>query len=151
MKKRIALFPGSFDPFTKGHEDIVLRSLNLFDELHVVIGHNTYKKRHFDIQWMIGRLKTLFEKYENIKVDTYNELTAEYAKKKNAGYILRGLRNTTDFEFENSIAQINNDLCPNLETIFLITSPKFAYISSTVIREVHSYGGDISKYLPYKI
>jgi len=151
MKKKIALFPGSFDPFTKGHEDIVLRSLNLFDELYVVIGRNTYKKRHFDIRWMTDKLKELFKEYDSIKVGTYDELTADYAKKKNASYILRGLRNTTDFEFENSIAQINNDLCPNLETIFLITSPEFAYISSSVIREVHSYGGDISKYLPYEI
>lgn len=151
MKNKIALFPGSFDPFTKGHEDIVLRSLNLFDELYVVIGKNTYKKRHFDVKWMTDKLNILFEKYDTIKVDTYDELTAGYAKKKNASYILRGLRNTTDFEFENSIAQINKDLCPNLETIFLITSPKFAYISSSVIREVHSYGGDVSKYLPYEI
>ncbi len=151
MKKRIALFPGSFDPFTKGHEDIVLRSLDLFDEIHIVIGRNTQKKRHFDSEWMKEKLKALFEQYDKIFVDSYDELTAEYAKRKGANYILRGLRNTTDFEFENSIARFNKDLFHDLETIFLITSPEYAYISSSVIREVHAYGGDVSKYLPYSI
>ncbi len=151
MKKHIALFPGSFDPFTKGHEDIVLRSLDLFDEIHIAIGRNTQKKRHFDLEWMKEKLTALFEKYDKIFVDIYDELTAEYAKKKGAHYLIRGLRNTTDFEFENSIVQFNKDLYPELETIFLITSPEYAYISSSVIREVHAYGGDISKYLPYSI
>lgn len=151
MKKKIALFPGSFDPFTLGHQDIVLRSLDLFDEIHVVIGRNTKKKRYFDLGLMTGMLTTLFAEHNKIRVDTYDELTAEYAKKKHANYIIRGLRNTTDFEFENSIAQFNKNLFHNLETIFLITSPKYAFISSSVIREIHSYGGDISEYLPYQI
>lgn len=151
MKKHIALFPGSFDPFTKGHEDIVLRSLDLFDEIHIAIGRNTQKKRHFDLEWMKEKLTTLFEKYDKIYVVSYDELTAEFAKKTGANYLLRGLRNTTDFEFENSIAQFNKDLYPDLETIFLITSPEYAYISSSVVREVHAYGGDVSKYLPYSI
>ena len=151
MKTRIALFPGSFDPFTKGHEDIVLRAMDLFDEIHIVIGRNVQKKRHFDLEWMKEKLTQLFETYDKVVVDSYDELTADYAKKKGANYILRGLRNTTDFEFENSIAAFNKNLYPELETIFLITSPQYAFISSSVIREVHAYGGDISSYLPYEI
>ena len=100
---------------------------------------------------MINKISGLYSNNDRISVISYNKLTAEIAKEKNARYILRGLRNTTDFEFENSISQINRDLNVNLETVFLITSPDLAPISSTIIRDVISYGGDINKYLPYKI
>ena len=148
---KIALFAVSFDPFTKGHEDIVLRGLNIFDEIIIAIGYNSKKKRYFDIEFMQQKISERFAEFENIKVDNYTELTAEYAHKHNANYLLRGLRNTTDFEYENTIAMVNKDLYNGLETVFLITSPKFAFISSTVIREVHSYGGDVSKYIPYSL
>ena len=149
--KKTALFPGSFDPFTKGHEDIVLRGLNLFDEIIIAIGYNSQKKRYFDIDLMIGKIKTCFEGHDNIRVDKYSELTADFANRHGAQYLLRGLRNTTDFEYENSIAMVNKDLYNDLETVFLITSPKFAFISSTIIREVHTFGGDVSKYIPYSL
>jgi len=150
--KKVALFPGSFDPFTKGHEDIVLRGLSLFDEIVIAIGYNSKKSvRYFDIDKMVGLIEQTFEKYPNIKVKTYAELTAEYAKKFGAKYLLRGLRNTTDFEYENSIAQVNRHLNADLESVFLITSPQFAAINSSIIREVHRYGGDVSEFLPYKI
>jgi len=149
--KKIALFPGSFDPFTKGHEDIVLRGLKIFDEIIIAIGYNSQKKRYFEIDEMVEKIKSCFSSYNNIKVDKYTELTATYANKHRAEYLLRGLRNTTDFEYENTIAMINKDLYDGLETVFLITSPKFAFISSTIIREVHSYGGDIRKYIPYTL
>ena len=149
--KRIALFPGSFDPFTKGHEDIVVRGTQIFDEIIIAIGYNSQKKRHFDIDYMVDKIKECFSGKENIKVDKYTELTAIYANRNGANYLLRGLRNTTDFEYENSIAMVNKDLYNGLETVFLITSPKFAFISSTIIREVHKYGGDVSKYIPYSI
>ena len=100
---------------------------------------------------MKSKINELYSKNDKINVISYNKLTAEIAKEINAKYILRGLRNTTDFEFENSISQINRDLNKNLETVFLITSPDLAPISSTIIRDVISYGGDINKYLPYKI
>ena len=152
MKKRIALFPGSFDPFTKGHEDIVLRGLELFDEIIIAIGYNTQKSnRYFKIDLMIDRIQKTFSKYPNIKVAQYNQLTAEFANKNRASFLLRGLRNTTDFEYENSIAQINRELYQQLESVFLITSPEFAWISSSIIREVHRYNGDISEFLPYKL
>ena len=100
---------------------------------------------------MIEKIKSRFTSYDNIKVGKYNELTAVYADQHNAHYLLRGLRNTTDFEYENSIAMFNKDLYNGLETVFLITSPKYAFISSSIIREVHMYGGDISKYVPYQL
>jgi pantetheine-phosphate adenylyltransferase len=152
MSKKIALFPGSFDPFTKGHEDIVLRGLQIFDEIVIAIGYNSQKStRYFTIELMIEKIEKTFSAYPSIKVLTYSELTAEYARKQHAKFLLRGLRNTTDFEYENSISQINKNLVSDLESIFLITTPEFAWISSSVIREVHKYGGDISKFLPYKL
>jgi pantetheine-phosphate adenylyltransferase len=150
--KRIALFPGSFDPFTKGHEDIVLRGLRLFDEIIIAVGYNSGKsQRYFKIDFMMDRIRQTFEHLPAIKVITYSELTAELAKREGANYLLRGLRNTTDFEYENSIAQINRKLNSNLESVFLITSPELAALSSSIIREVHRYGGDVSDLLPYKL
>lgn len=150
--RKIALFPGSFDPFTKGHEDIVLRGLNLFDEIIIAIGYNSGKsQRYFKIEFMVERIKETFEAYPNIRVQTFSELTADYAKRHQAKYLLRGLRNTTDFEYENSIAQVNRYLNDELESVFLITSPQFASISSSIIREVHRYGGNVSGLIPYKL
>ena len=150
--KRVALFPGSFDPFTKGHQDIVLRGLSLFDEIVVAIGYNSQKDhRYFKIEMMLEKIKETFAKHPQIKVIIYAELTAELARKHGARYLLRGLRNTTDFEYENSIAQVNRHLNPELESVFLITSPPFAAISSSIIREVHRYGGDVSVMLPYSL
>jgi pantetheine-phosphate adenylyltransferase len=150
--KRIALFPGSFDPFTKGHEDIVLRGLMLFDEIQIAIGYNSQKdSRYFKIELMIEKISKTFVEYPQIKVITYSELTAELARRLNANYLLRGLRNTTDFEYENSISQVNRYLNNELESVFLITSPEFAAISSSIIREVHRYGGDVSPLLPYDL
>lgn len=152
MEKRIALFPGSFDPFTKGHEDIVLRGLELFDEIIIAIGYNSNKSvRYFEINLMIDRIQSTFKKYPNIRVEQFAELTADFAKKNKAKFLLRGLRNTTDFEYENSIAQINKELYKELESVFLITSPQFAWISSSIIREVHKYKGDISEFIPYQL
>jgi pantetheine-phosphate adenylyltransferase len=149
---RVALFPGSFDPFTKGHEDIVLRGLQLFDEIIIAIGYNSGKtQRYFPIDMMVSKVKGTFAAIPAIRVETYSELTAEYAKKNGAKFLLRGLRNTTDFEYENSIAQLNKHLNHDLESVFLITSPPFAAISSTIIREAHKYNGDVSELLPYRL
>lgn len=150
--KKIAIFPGSFDPFTKGHEDIVIRGLKLFDEIIIAIGHNSKKSnRYFDVERMASLINGTFADHDNIQVIIYNELTAEWAKKHGAKYLLRGLRNTTDFEYENSISQVNKHLNKDLESVFLITSPELAAINSSIIREVHRYGGDVSDFLPYKI
>lgn len=150
--KRVALFPGSFDPFTKGHEDIVLRGLKLFDEIVIAVGYNSSKnQRYFKIDFMLEKIRETFVKYPQISVVTYSELTAELARRHQARFLLRGLRNTTDFEYENSIAQVNRFLNEELESVFLITSPPFAAINSSIIREVHRYGGDVSPMLPYQL
>ena len=151
MKNKIAIFPGTFDPFTLGHHNIVLRGLKIFDAIYIAIGNNPEKERYFDVELIKNKIKELYKDENKINIILYNELTAKISKKLNANFILRGLRNTTDFEFENSISQINRDINKNLETVFLITSPKLAPISSTIIRDVIKYGGDINKYLPYKI
>jgi len=149
--KKIAIFPGSFDPFTKGHEDIVLRGLKVFDKIVVAMGYNSKKKHYFDVDLMQSKIKATFKEYPEVQVIIYDELTAKLAERYQAGYLLRGLRNTTDFEYENSISQVNKHLNNQLESVFLITSPQYAAISSSIIREVHKYGGDVSDFLPYQI
>ncbi|RIW13151.1 pantetheine-phosphate adenylyltransferase [Algoriphagus lacus] len=150
--KKIAIFPGSFDPYTLGHHDIVMRGLNLFDEVIIGIGYNSSKKnRYFDIDWMVSKIESVYINQDRVKVVVYNELTSTLAKKYEANYLIRGLRNTTDFEYENSISQMNRYLNDDLETVFLITSPQFAQISSTIIREVHRFGADVSDFLPYSL
>lgn len=148
---KTAIFPGSFDPFTKGHQDIVLRSLKLFDKIIIAIGHNTAKRRYFDLETMRQKIRETFSELQNVEVIVYDELTANIASQYDADYLVRGLRNTTDFEYENTIAQVNKNLKKDLDTVFLITSPEHAFISSSIIREVHRYGGDVSKYLPYTL
>ncbi|SFB33550.1 pantetheine-phosphate adenylyltransferase [Algoriphagus aquimarinus] len=150
--KKIAIFPGSFDPYTLGHHDIVMRSLDLFDEVIIGIGYNSTKKsRYFEIDDMVAKVESVYEHIPGVKVILYNELTSTLAKKHNAQFLIRGLRNTTDFEYENTISQMNRYLNEELETVFLITSPRYAAISSTIIREVHRFGGDVSEFLPYNI
>lgn len=150
MNKKVAIFPGSFDPFTKGHEDVVIRALRLFDEIIIAIGHNSTKNnRYFEIEWMVAKVKDTFRDEERVIVDVYNELTASLAKKYNAKFLLRGLRNTTDFEYENSISQMNRYLNEGLETVFLITSPHLAPINSSIVREVHKFGADVNDFVPY--
>lgn len=149
---KIAIFPGSFDPYTMGHHDVVMRSLDLFDEVIIGIGYNSTKKnRYFDIDLMVEKIESVYTEIPGVKVIVYNELTSTLAKKHGAGFLIRGLRNTTDFEYENTISQMNRYLNEDLETVFLITSPQYAAISSTVIREVHRYGGNVSEFLPYNI
>jgi pantetheine-phosphate adenylyltransferase len=148
---KIAIFPGSFDPFTKGHKDIVIKASKIFDKVIIGIGKHSSKKRYFNIELMTEKINQLFKEFNNVEVSSYNGLTAEFAKKMNARYIVRGLRNTTDFEYENAIAHGNSSLYPDLETIFLITAPELTHLSSTIARDIHKYGGDISHFLPYSL
>jgi pantetheine-phosphate adenylyltransferase len=149
--KNIALFPGSFDPFTKGHMDIVLRGTALFDELIIGVGINTAKQRYFKIDFMIPKIEEAFKDYPQVKVMSYEGLTATFAKKINARFLIRGLRNTTDFEYENTIAQVNKHQWKDLETVFLITDPSQAYISSSIVRDLHKHGAEVNNFLPYSI
>ncbi|WP_338868282.1 pantetheine-phosphate adenylyltransferase [Spirosoma sp. SC4-14] len=149
--KRIALFPGSFDPFTKGHEDIVLRGLRLFDEIVIGVGRNARKERYFPLEQMIHLIELAFRDYPDVRVIHYDDLTANVARNEGARFLLRGLRNTTDFEYENGISQVNRHIYDEIETVFLITSPHLAPISSSIIRELHRYGQQVDDYLPYKL
>ena len=150
MKKK-AIFPGSFDPFTSGHEDIVKRALGFFDEVVIAIGHNSNKTRYFSIDLMIEKINKTFQNEKKVSVKVFSGLTAHFAEKIDAGFIVRGLRNTTDFEYENTISQANRHINKKLETVFLITSPSLSAISSTIVRELHKYGGDVADFLPYKL
>ena len=148
---RKAIFPGSFDPFTKGHEDVVLRSLGLFDEIVIAIGHNSAKKRYFPLELMVQKIEETFAHEPRISVAVFEGLTAHFAQSINASFILRGLRNTTDFEYENSISQANRMIYDGLETVFLITSPSLSAIRSTIVRDLHKYGGPVNDFLPYQL
>ncbi len=148
---RIAIFPGSFDPFTKGHEDVVRRGLPLFDKIIISIGFNSTKKRFFSLETMEKMIGKTFEDEENIEIKVYSELTALFAKKNKARFILRGIRNTTDFEYETPISQANKHVDSDIETVFLITSPQYTFISSSIVRELYRYGQDVSKFVPYQL
>ena len=148
MKKKIAVFPGSFDPVTKGHESIVVRAVPLFDEIIVAIGENSEKKGYFNIENRLKWIKKVFEKYPSVSVVTYKGLTVELCKKLNANYILRGLRTSADFEFERNIGQINKSIEPKIETIFLLTASEYTHLNSSIVREIHKYKGDVKQFIP---
>ena len=148
---RIAVFPGSFDPFTVGHESIVRRALPLFDEIIIAIGYNSAKKGFFSIENRIKWISELFADEPKIKVLKYEGLTVEFCKKVNSNFILRGLRTAADFEFERAIGQVNHKLQPKLETIFMLTEPEHSAITSTIIREIFRFGGDVSQFIPQGI
>ncbi|WP_207431079.1 pantetheine-phosphate adenylyltransferase [Sabulibacter ruber] len=149
--KRIAIFPGSFDPFTNGHYDVVQRGCELFDNVIVAIGNNSSKSRYFSVQDMVTIIEGVFKDNPKVWVQAYKGLTADFAKEVGARFLLRGLRNTTDFEYENTIAQANRHVNPDLETVFLITSPRLAAINSSIIREIHRFGGDVQDFIPFHL
>ncbi|TGD79760.1 pantetheine-phosphate adenylyltransferase [Hymenobacter wooponensis] len=148
---RIALFPGSFDPFTNGHLDVVRRGVALFDEVIISIGNNSSKQRYLPVEQMIALIEKVFQDEPRVSVCSYKGLTADFAREIGARYLLRGLRNTTDFEYENTIAQANRHVNSDLETVFLITSPALAAISSTIIREIHRFGGNVDDFVPFQL
>lgn len=148
---RTAIFPGSFDPFTRGHEDVVRRALPLFDRIVIGLGDNSTKQRYFPLDFMKQRIEATFAAEPSVEVQVFKGLTADFARQCEARFLLRGLRNTTDFEYENTLAQANAHVLPGLETVFLITNPALAAISSTIVRELHKYGADVSSFLPYSL
>ena len=145
MKK--AVFPGSFDPITLGHEDVISRAIPLFDEIYIAIGINSNKKYMYSLDQRKKFIEECFQEYKNVKVITYKGLTVDLCKKHDIDYIIRGLRNPADFEFEKAIAHTNRDLAP-IETVFLLTAAKTSYISSSIVREVLINGGDVSSLVP---
>lgn len=148
MNKRIAIFPGSFDPMTIGHADIVYRALPLFDKIIISIGINSQKKYLFPIEKRIHWIERIFEKEKNVTVDSYNGLTVDFCKKAGANYILRGLRSPSDFEYEKVIGQMNRLMKPEIENIFLLSQPQYTPVSSTIVRDIIINGGDASPFLP---
>jgi pantetheine-phosphate adenylyltransferase len=141
-----AVFPGSFDPFTKGHELIVKKAMQLFDEIIIGVGQNSSKVPLFELNKRLTHIQSLFGTDEHVKVMIFNGLTVDFCKEKGAQYIVRGLRNSNDFEFEAAIAQMNLDLA-GVETVFLLTDPKFSAVSSTIVREIYKNGGAIEKFV----
>lgn len=151
MEKKIALFPGSFDPITKGHKSIVERALPMFDKIVVAVGTNTAKNSVFPLEKRIEWIEKTFAQYDNVEVVTFNSLTVDFCREIGAKYILRGLRNSTDFQYERNIARINQELDSEIETIFLMTKPDDAAISSSLVREILSFGRDVSQFIPEEI
>ena len=142
-----AIFPGSFDPFTIGHHDIVMRALNLFDEIIIGIGHNYTKRETFPLSERLAAIQRIYDNEPRVRVEVYDGLTVDFAAQHKAQFILRGVRSTLDFEYERNIAEANKQLS-GIETILLYTRPEYAHISSTLVRDLHSHGKDISQYLP---
>jgi pantetheine-phosphate adenylyltransferase len=146
---RIAVFPGSFDPITNGHLDIIERAVPLFDKIIVAIGNNAAKKYMFSLDKRIEFLQKTLSKFNNIEIKQFDGLTVDFCLHEKANFILRGLRNPADFEFEKNIAQINRLMTAGkLETVFLLTSADKSYISSSIVREIMSYDGDYYKMVP---
>ncbi|SJZ84575.1 Phosphopantetheine adenylyltransferase [Pilibacter termitis] len=149
MKKKIALFPGSFDPFTNGHLATVKRASKLFDEVIIGIFINTSKKSLFTAEEKKELVALATSELENVKIVTcQTKLTVEIAKELGASFLVRGIRNIKDYEYERDIARLNHELSGEIETIFLLSDPGFEHLSSSMIKEIFSFGGDISSYVP---
>ncbi|MFO7658250.1 MAG: pantetheine-phosphate adenylyltransferase [Bacteroidales bacterium] len=148
---KTALFPGSFDPFTIGHESIVNRALPLFDKIIIAIGYNTTKDGFFPLDKRLEWIKMVFGEVKKVEVTSFNGLTVDFCREKKAGYILRGLRTSADFEYERAVAQMNRVMLPDIESVFMLTLPDHTHITSTIVREIIRLGGDADAFLPQKL
>ena len=144
--KRVGLFPGSFDPFTKGHEDVVIKALTLFDEVIIAIGINSKKTYMFDLEKRVKHIEALMVNYPNVRVMTYQKLTVEFCKEVGANFIVRGLRDSKDFEYEKSIAHMNAEIS-EIETVFLLTAQKFGAINASIVREIYRNNASIEPFV----
>ena len=145
---KIAVFPGSFSPFTVGHQSVVDRALLLFDKIIIAIGINSEKNEFFSIEERMEWISNVYGNNSKIEIQRYEGLTVDFCKNEGANFILRGLRDSHDFKFEKNIAQMNKELNSTIETIFIITPPEMSHISSSIIRDIIKNGGDVSKFLP---
>jgi pantetheine-phosphate adenylyltransferase len=145
---KIALFPGSFDPLTKAHVDIVKRSLGLFDKIYIGIGVNSTKQGFLSVEKREEMIRAVFEMEPKIHVIAYEGLTVDFCKSIDAGYMIRGIRTVSDFEYEKAIAQMNHALAPEIESIFIVSKPGYSSISSTIVREIMRHNGDVSQFIP---
>jgi len=148
---KIAVFPGSFDPITRGHESILRRALPLFDKIIVAIGVNAEKSGYFPLEKRLEWLNQTFADLPQVSVESYEGLTVDFCVRMNAPYILRGLRTSADFEFERSVAQVNLKLIADIETVFLLALPEYVMVTSSIVREVHKHGGNIDQFIPEEI
>jgi pantetheine-phosphate adenylyltransferase len=148
---KIAIFPGSFSPFTIGHQSVIERALPLFEKIIIGIGINTEKNQYFSIEERMQWIKDVYANNPQIVVKFYEGLTVDFCKRENANFIIRGLRDSHDFKFEKNITQMNKSLDSSIETVFLITPPEISHISSTIIRDIIKNGGDVSKFIPKEI
>ncbi|MCX6243559.1 MAG: pantetheine-phosphate adenylyltransferase [Bacteroidetes bacterium] len=146
--QKIAVFPGSFDPITCGHESIIRRALPVFDKIIVAVGENAEKKSFFPLEIRMKWLKMVFGDEPGVEIIKYSGLTVDFCVKMNANYILRGLRTSADFEFERTIGLMNKALTPEIETVFLLSAPEYAALSSSVVRDILRNGGNVSKFVP---
>lgn len=144
----IAVFPGSFDPITQGHVDLVMRSLPIFEKIIVAVGQNAQKNYLFDLEQRKNWIRASFQGVNKIEVSHFDTLTAHYCREVGARYLLRGLRNASDFDYEKTISQINHIVGEGIETVFLISQPEYSHISSTIVREIIKGGGDATPFLP---
>jgi pantetheine-phosphate adenylyltransferase len=149
--KKVAVFPGSFDPFTIGHEEIVMRALSLFDEIIIAVGANALKKSFYPVDTRKKMIGKVFQNEPRVRVDHYEGLTVDYCKKNNAAFLLRGLRTVADFEFESSIAHVNKAMAPDIESVFMLTVPEHTAINSTIVRDIIRSGGNASRFVPSSI
>jgi pantetheine-phosphate adenylyltransferase len=149
--EKIAVFPGSFDPFTVGHESVVIRALSLFDKIIIAVGYNSNKKSLFSIEQRLAIIKKVFENEPRIEVISFEGLTVDLCKRINVLYILRGLRTSDDFEFERAVGQVNKAMNPDVESVFLLTAPEHSFVNSSVVREIIMHNGDPSQFIPKSI
>jgi len=149
--ERVAVFPGSFDPITRGHENIILRALDLFDKIIVAVGENAEKQTIFPLEQRVQWISEVFLHEPGIIVEKYSGLTVEFCRQRNIRFILRGLRTSADFEFERTIGQVNKRLDPDIETVFLLTAPEFTALNSSIVRDILKHGGDVSQFVPEAI
>lgn len=149
--ERICLFPGTFDPMTLGHVDVIKRSVPLFDKLIIAIGVNANKTPMFSVEQRTEWIREIFKDYPTIEVTNYTGLTINYCKEVGANYMMRGIRYIADFEYEKAIADMNRSLAPEVETIFLTCAPEYSTVSSTIVRDVIRNGGDVSHFVPKEI
>lgn len=149
--KPIALFPGSFDPITRGHESIVLRAIPLFEKIILAIGHNSEKQGLFPVQKRMEWIRLVFKDHPSVEVIEYEGLTVDLCRKLNVRFILRGLRTSADFEFERSIGQMNKKMNPEIETVFMLTVPEHTAITSSIVRDIIRNGGDASQFVPEQV
>ncbi|MBM3404352.1 MAG: pantetheine-phosphate adenylyltransferase [Bacteroidetes bacterium] len=146
--ERIAVFPGSFDPVTKGHESVVLRALPLFEKIIIAIGENSGKSSLFSLTQRMTWIKEVFQNHPGVEVSHYSGLTVDFCTQQKARYLIRGLRSQADFDFERTIALMNREMHPEIETVFLLAEPAFSAINSSIVREIYKNGGDIRPFIP---